>query len=34
VGQTPAAELEYLGIALYGPRRSVSRLTGSLRLLR
>ena len=34
VGQTPAAELEYLGIALHGPRRAVSRLTGSLRLLR
>jgi hypothetical protein len=34
VGHTPAAELEYLGIALHGPRRAVSRLTGSLRLLR
>ena len=34
VAQTPTAELEYLGIALHGPRRAVSRLTGSLRLLR
>jgi hypothetical protein len=34
VAQTPTTELEYLGIALYGPRRAVSRVTGSLRLLR
>jgi hypothetical protein len=34
VAQTPTAELEYLGIALHGPRRAVSRLTGNLRLLR
>jgi hypothetical protein len=34
VAQTPATELEYLGIALYGPRRAVSRVTGNLRLLR
>lgn len=34
VGQTPTSELEYLGIALHGPQRAVSRLTGNLRLLR
>jgi len=34
VGATPAAELEYLGIALHGSGRAVRRLTGSLRLLR
>jgi hypothetical protein len=34
VAQTPAADLEYLGIALHGPPRAVRRLTGSLRLLR
>ncbi|MEN3282899.1 MAG: hypothetical protein V7607_4039 [Solirubrobacteraceae bacterium] len=34
IGQTPAAELEYLGVALHGPRRAVRRLTGHLRLLR
>jgi hypothetical protein len=26
-------ELEYLGLALHGPRRAVSRVTGTLRLL-
>jgi hypothetical protein len=34
VARTPAAELEYLSVALYGPRRAVSRVTGNLRLLR
>jgi hypothetical protein len=34
VAQTPTAALEYLGIALHGPRDAVSRLTGNLRLLR
>ncbi|WP_461209086.1 DUF2000 domain-containing protein [Desulfocurvus sp. DL9XJH121] len=31
---TPAGEQRYLGLALYGPAREVSRLTGSLGLLR
>src|SRR5215216_3321660 len=30
----PAANLRYLAILLYGPRRAVSRLTGNLALLR
>jgi Protein of unknown function (DUF2000) len=34
VAQTPGTELEYLGIALHGPRKAVARLTGNLRLLR
>jgi Protein of unknown function (DUF2000) len=34
VAGTPAAELRYLAILLYGPRRAVSRLTGNLALLR
>jgi hypothetical protein len=34
VGRTPAADLEYLAVALHGPPRTVRRLTGSLRLLR
>jgi hypothetical protein len=34
VARTPAADLEYLGLALHGPRRAVGRLTGNLRLLR
>jgi hypothetical protein len=34
VSRTPAADLEYVGVALHGPRRAVRRLTGSLRLLR
>lgn len=34
VEETPAADLRYLGIALYGERRAVARLTGSLPLLR
>jgi hypothetical protein len=34
VATTPADELEYLGVALYGPRRAVGRLTGRFPLLR
>jgi hypothetical protein len=34
VAQTPTAELEYLGVAVHGPRRAVGRLTGSLALFR
>jgi FAD/FMN-containing dehydrogenase len=34
VAQTRNAELEYLGVALHGPRRAIARLTGNLRLLR
>jgi hypothetical protein len=34
VSQTPATELEYLGVAVYGPRRAVGRVTGNLPLLR
>ena len=34
VARTPTAALEYLGLALHGPRRAVSRLTGGLALLR
>jgi Protein of unknown function (DUF2000) len=34
VAQTPADDLEYLGIAFHGPPRAVRRLTGNLRLLR
>jgi hypothetical protein len=34
VAQTPTGELRYLGLALYGPRRAVAKLTGSLGLLR
>jgi hypothetical protein len=34
VAATPAARLEYLGIALRGPKRAVTKLTGSLPLLR
>jgi hypothetical protein len=33
VADTPTADLEYLGLALYGSRRAVARLTGALRLL-
>lgn len=32
--QTPHAELDYLGVALYGPTRIVNRFSGSLGLLR
>src|SRR5690606_5417309 len=31
---TLASDLNYLGLALHGPRKQVQRLTGSLRLLR
>jgi Protein of unknown function (DUF2000) len=34
VAAMPTAELRYLAILLYGPRRAVSRLTGNLALLR
>jgi hypothetical protein len=33
VSRTPTADLEYLGLALHGSRRAVSRVTGTLRLL-
>jgi hypothetical protein len=34
IAQTRTDELEYLGLALYGPKRTVRELTGSLGLLR
>jgi hypothetical protein len=34
VARTPTEELEYLGVAVHGPRRAVGRLTGRLALLR
>jgi hypothetical protein len=34
VAATPAGELEYLGLAVYGAGRPVRRLTGNLALLR
>jgi hypothetical protein len=34
IARTPAAQLRYLGVALYGRRRDVARLTGSLPLLK
>jgi hypothetical protein len=34
IGATPAEALVYLGIALYGPRKSIAKLTGNLPLLR
>ena len=34
VAGIPTADLRYLAILLYGPRRAVSRLTGNLALLR
>jgi len=34
VARTAAADLEYLGLAVYGERRPVGRLTGNLSLLR
>ncbi|MGZ6674580.1 MAG: DUF2000 family protein [Solirubrobacteraceae bacterium] len=34
VARTAAADLEYLGVALHGPRRAVGRVSGTLRLLR
>jgi uncharacterized protein DUF2000 len=33
VKATRTTDLEYLGLAVYGSRRAVARLTGSLRLL-
>jgi hypothetical protein len=33
VARTATDDLEYLGLALHGPRRAVSRVTGTLRLL-
>jgi hypothetical protein len=34
VTKTPSARLEYLGLALRGPQRAITKLTGNLRLLR
>jgi hypothetical protein len=34
VAATPAGDLQYLGVAVYGERRPVGRLTGNLPLLR
>ncbi|HEY1480906.1 MAG TPA: DUF2000 domain-containing protein [Gaiellales bacterium] len=34
VARTPTDEIAYLGLLLYGPKRSVGRLTGSFPLLR
>ncbi len=34
LAQTPADELRYLGIAIYGPDKDVNKLTGSIGLLR
>jgi hypothetical protein len=34
VTQMPGAQLEYLGLALHGPKPTVTKLTGNLRLLR
>lgn len=34
VAQTPTVELEYLGLLFAGPKRTVTKLTGSLPLLR
>jgi len=31
---TPAGELRYLGVALYGPKKAVNKLVGNLPLLR
>ena len=33
VARAATDALEYLGLALHGPRRAVSRVTGTLRLL-
>ena len=33
VARTPTAALEYIGVAVHGPRRAVGRLTGRLALL-
>jgi hypothetical protein len=34
VAGTPAAELRYLGVAVYGPRRVINKLVGGFSLLR
>jgi hypothetical protein len=34
VASIPTQELRYLGVLIYGPRRAIKRLTGSLALLR
>jgi hypothetical protein len=34
LAMTPAGELKYLGVALYGPKKSVNKLVGNLPLLR
>lgn len=34
IGRTAAADLDYLGVLVHGPKRAVRRLTGSLPLLR
>ncbi len=34
LAETPAETLDYLGVALCGPKKSVTKLTGSLPLLR
>lgn len=34
IGATPAEELKYLGILLYGEKKPINKLTGSLPLLR
>lgn len=34
IGRIPVEQLSYLGIALYGPKKQVNHLTGSLPLLR
>jgi hypothetical protein len=34
IAATPADELTYLGVALYGPKKPVNKLTGNLPLLR
>lgn len=34
IAGVPTEELEYLGVALYGPKKQVNKLTGSLPLMR
>jgi hypothetical protein len=34
IAAMPAEELAFLGVALYGPKRAINRLTGALALLR
>jgi hypothetical protein len=34
VARTPATQLEYLGLALHGPKPAITKLTGNLPLLR